>query len=246
MNLNSINVNYSAPSTNGHPLFISKEELAGFSSVLNRAIGQSQGQTNTGYDAIFAAAAQKYNVPLNLLKAVAKVESNYHANATSRCGAMGIMQLMPRTAAWLGVKDAYDPEQNIMGGAKYLNMLLKKYDGDVELTLAAYNAGPGTVHKHGNTVPSFAQGYVNKVLRNVIGELSTASYGASGTQAVTSGSGIAQAVAASTVAAPAEVQSVGGENLPTLLMLKITAEMKLLEALDTDQEPGNVIFQCLE
>jgi 2-methylisocitrate lyase-like PEP mutase family enzyme len=243
MNLNSINASNSAASATRHPLFISKEELAGFSSVLNSAINQSQGQTSTGYDAIFAAAAQKYNVPENLLKAVAKVESNYHANATSRCGAMGIMQLMPRTAAWLGVKDAYDPEQNIMGGAKYLNMLLKKYDGDVELTLAAYNAGPGTVHKHGNTVPSFAQGYVNKVLRNVIGEFSTASYGSSGTQAVSSGNGIAQAMAASVAEAPVETQDAGGESLPTLLMLKITAEMKLLEALDADREPGNVIFQ---
>ncbi len=246
MNLNSININYSAISSTNHPLFISKEALAGFSGVLSSAISQSQGQTNTGYDAIFAAAAQKYNVPLNLLKAVAKVESNYHANATSRCGAMGIMQLMPRTAAWLGVKDAYDPEQNIMGGAKYLNMLLKKYDGDVELTLAAYNAGPGTVRKHGNTVPTFAQGYVNKVLRNVIGEFSTASYGSSGTQAVASVSNSTHAVAASAVAAPAEAQDVGGESLPTLLMLKITAEMKLLEALDADREPGNVIFQSEE
>ncbi len=237
MNLNNINGIYTATSASGHPLFISKEAAAGFSGVLSSAIGQAQGQTNTGYDAIFEAASQKYNVPVNLLKAVGKVESSYRANATSRCGAMGVMQLMPRTAAWLGVTDAYDPEQNIMGGAKYLNMLLKKYDGDVELTLAAYNAGPGTVRKYGNTVPPFAQGYVNKVLRNVVGEFSTAAYASAGTQSAPASS-VAQPAVASTAAAAAEAGS-SGESLPTLLMLKIAAEMKLLAALDADREQSN-------
>lgn len=121
-------------------------------------------------DALFNTASQKYNVPLNLLKAVAKVESSFNPNATSRCGAMGIMQLMPRTAKWLGVNDAYDPEQNIMGGAKYLSKLLNQYDGDTSLALAAYNAGPGTVRKYGG-IPPFAQGYVNKVMRNCTGDI---------------------------------------------------------------------------
>ena len=116
-------------------------------------------------DAIFDAAGQKYNISPSLLKAVAKVESNFRADATSRVGAMGIMQLMPGTARYLGVTDAYDPEQSIMGGAKYLKEQLDRFDGDVELALAAYNAGWPAVKKHGG-IPPFreTQAYVPKVL----------------------------------------------------------------------------------
>ena len=114
---------------------------------------------------IFEEAAAKYDIDVNLLEAVAKAESNFNPNDTSSAGAMGIMQLMPATAKELGVTDAYDAEQNIMGGAKYLSNLLKKYDGDVSLTLAAYNAGPGNVAKYGG-IPPFTetQNYVKKVL----------------------------------------------------------------------------------
>lgn len=116
-------------------------------------------------ESIFQQASQRYGVPENLLKAVAKVESNFNADAVSRCGATGIMQLMPSTAKSLGVTDLKDPEQNIMGGAKELSQLLKRYNGDVKLTLAGYNAGIGNVAKYGG-VPPFAetQAYVKKVL----------------------------------------------------------------------------------
>lgn len=116
-------------------------------------------------DSIFKQAAQRYGVSENLLKAVAKVESNFDANAVSRCGATGIMQLMPSTAKSLGVTDLKDPEQNIMGGAKELSQLLKRYNGDVKLALAGYNAGIGNVAKYGG-VPPFAetQAYVKRVL----------------------------------------------------------------------------------
>lgn len=115
---------------------------------------------------IFIRASQKYNVPLNLLKAVGKQESNFQNSAVSHAGAQGIMQLMPGTAQYLGVTDPFDPEQNIMGGAKYLSQMLEKFDNDVVLALAAYNAGPGSVTKYGG-VPPYAetQDYVKKVTK---------------------------------------------------------------------------------
>lgn len=120
--------------------------------------------TNSELEAIFQKAADTYDVPVELLKAVGKAESNFNPDAVSHCGAMGIMQLMPATAKSLGVTDAFDPEQNIMGGAKYLSDKLKSYDGDITLALAAYNAGPGNVAKYGG-VPPFkeTQNYIKKI-----------------------------------------------------------------------------------
>lgn len=106
------------------------------------------GESETLND-IFERAAAKYNVSLDLLKAVGKQESNFNPTAVSRCGAQGIMQLMPATAASLGVTDSFDPEQNIMGGAKYLAGLLNNYNGNVSFALAAYNAVGNNVNKYG-------------------------------------------------------------------------------------------------
>jgi hypothetical protein len=140
----------------------SPEKTTAFSEALKKACA-SQG---TGLSEIFERAAARYNVPVNLLEAVAKAESGFRADAVSCCGAQGIMQLMPSTAASLGVTDSFDPEQNIMGGAKYLSRLLSSFDGNVELAVAAYNAGSGAVRKYGG-VPPYAetQNYVKKVLR---------------------------------------------------------------------------------
>lgn len=122
-------------------------------------------QTTASLEEIFTEAANKYNVPKNLIKAIAKAESDFNPNATSGAGAQGIMQLMPATARELGVTDSYDPYQNIMGGTKYISQMLAKYDGDVSLALAAYNAGSNNVAKYGG-IPPFkeTQNYVVKVM----------------------------------------------------------------------------------
>ncbi len=143
-------------------------------------VDQSTGTTNTYFsnymdqtqkygdylEQIFQKASNTYGVSKDLLKAMAKAESNFRADATSHCGAMGIMQLMPQTAASLGVTDAYNPEQNIMGGAQYISRLLEKYNGNLSFAVAAYNAGSGNVDKYGG-IPPFneTQNYVVKVLR---------------------------------------------------------------------------------
>lgn len=116
-------------------------------------------------DAIFDGAASKYGVDAKFLKAIAKCESDFSTECTSRSGAMGIMQLMPQTAASLGVTNAYDPYQNIMGGARYISEKLAQYNGDKSLALAAYNAGSGNVAKYGG-IPPFkeTQNYVAKVM----------------------------------------------------------------------------------
>lgn len=117
---------------------------------------------------IFQKAADTYGVSVSLLTAMAKQESNFQADATSKSGAMGIMQLMPATASYLGCNNPYDATDNIMAGAKYISQLLEKYNGDTSLALAAYNAGSGNVDKYGG-IPPFkeTQDYVAKITANM-------------------------------------------------------------------------------
>lgn len=121
-------------------------------------------KTDKNLEEIYTEASQTYGVSVDLLKAMTKQESNFNPNATSRSGAQGLMQLMPATAAGLGVTNAYDPYQNIMGGAKYIRQMLDKYNGNVSLALAAYNAGSNNVDKYGGIPPfSETQNYVAKI-----------------------------------------------------------------------------------
>ncbi len=144
-----------------------------FRQTLQNAVLNSGG-VSTPMEDIFEEASKETGVDIRLLKAVGKAESGFDPSATSYCGAMGVMQLMPATAASLGVSDAYDARQNIMGGARYLSSLLERYGGDVRLAVAAYNAGSGTVDKYGG-VPPFeeTQNYVARVLEYAGTDLST-------------------------------------------------------------------------
>jgi soluble lytic murein transglycosylase-like protein len=129
--------------------------------------GTRDGSTDryTRYDAHIREAAALYRLPEAFIRAVIRVESDYHLGAVSRVGAQGLMQLMPGTAARMGVRDAFDPRQNILGGARYLRILANDFRGDLILTIAAYNAGEGAVVRH-RGVPPYAetQRYVQRVL----------------------------------------------------------------------------------
>lgn len=148
------------------------QNTAGNSAVTDRAAVIETGSTSM--DAIFEEAASLYNVPLNLLKAMGKAESGFDANAVSPAGAQGVMQLMPATARSLGVEDPFDARSNIMGGAKYISQQLNKYNGNIDLALAAYNAGSGNVAKYGG-VPPFKEtrNYIQRIKGYMNSDLTT-------------------------------------------------------------------------
>lgn len=141
------------------------EEAAKTEADKAKAVLSAHENTGGTLQSYINDAAAKYNVDPKLLSAVAQIESGLNPEAISGAGAIGVMQLMPGTAAALGV-DPYDTKQNIEGGAKYLKQMLDTFSGDVSKALAAYNAGPNAVKSYGGGVPPYAetQNYVSKVL----------------------------------------------------------------------------------
>jgi hypothetical protein len=121
----------------------------------------------TPFQKLILAAASRYNLDPDLIHSVISIESNFNPKAVSPKKARGLMQLMPRTAEILGVKDSFDPEQNIDGGTHYLRDLLAKYKNNLTLALAAYNAGPDTVDKYGHRVPPYLETmkYVQRITK---------------------------------------------------------------------------------
>lgn len=135
-----------------------------------RSISSTPTYTREQLGNIVSNISAKYNVDEKLVNAVIRQESGFNPKAKSKAGAMGLMQLMPATARGLGVKDPYNPVQNIEGGVKYLSNLLKKYNGNIVLALAAYNAGSGAVDKYSGVPPyKETQNYVKSILKNYLG-----------------------------------------------------------------------------
>lgn len=131
----------------------------------NRSVPEWAGERALPFADVVQRAAYYYQIPTELLYAVIQAESGFRSTVVSRTGATGLMQLMPRTAHSLGVSDSLNIEQNIFGGARYLRRLANRFDGDLQLILAGYNAGPGAVRKHGGVPPyPETRNYVRKVL----------------------------------------------------------------------------------
>lgn len=143
---------------------VSSFSLPSSSSTPPLSLLKNEAAKDGKIDDIIERASQLYQIPAKLIRSVVQHESNFNPNAVSRSGASGLMQLMPATARSMGAENVFDPEQNILAGSKYLRELMDKYDGNIGLTLAAYNAGPGNVDKFGG-IPPFKEtmNYVKKV-----------------------------------------------------------------------------------
>ena len=165
---------YSWQDANGNLVLSDKKPLSGVSQIKSFSVPKANSiratrfaSTDRGrlYDDVIAEHARRNNVRAELVRAVVQVESAFNPRAISRVGAMGLMQLMPATAREFGVLNAFDPVENIRGGVAYLRQLLDRYSNNEELALAAYNAGPGAVDKHNQSVPPYREtkNYVKQI-----------------------------------------------------------------------------------
>lgn len=149
-----------------------KESIEKLNSEFKSRIPEYVSERISQYKEIIKRAGEKFGIPESLIEAVIAAESAGKNNAVSRAGAKGLMQLMDGTAKNLGVRNPFDPEQNIMGGTLYLRQMLDKFDGDIELALAAYNAGPGNVTKYAG-IPPFKEtkAYIQRIKRYLNGDI---------------------------------------------------------------------------
>ncbi|MBN1945604.1 MAG: lytic transglycosylase domain-containing protein [Bradymonadales bacterium] len=137
----------------------------------NRSSGRSSSSSSRiqvredAFDPLIREAAETFNIPFEFIKAVVKAESAFNPRAVSRAGAQGLMQLMPRTGEEMGVTDPFDPRQNIFGGTRYLRILADRYNGDINLVLSAYNAGPGSVDRYDGIPYPDTRRYIQTVYR---------------------------------------------------------------------------------
>lgn len=166
---------YKYVDSNGHIFLTDKPKHSGYKlffksrkKVQESRVDYRNKEANRQRFAIkIAAVARSHDLPEGLIHAVIATESAYDPEAVSRAGAVGLMQLMPETARRYGVTNRRDPTANLSGGTRYLKDLLERFDNDLELALAGYNAGEGAVEKYGNQIPPFdeTQSYVRKVIK---------------------------------------------------------------------------------